>query len=106
MFVGGNLHRGSQWSAGEIGYLRVLNISREHPAIHKHGKLEKALGAAGILKSWRASSQVARTSVKVNRAADIFELAAAGKARAPRVLKWTATELADCGVGLAPNLHP
>ena len=45
IFVGGNLHRGSQWSAGEIGYLRVPNISRENPTVHKYGKLEKLLGA-------------------------------------------------------------
>src|SRR5260370_42429061 len=105
MFVGGNLHRGSQWSAGEIGYLRVLNISREHPAIHKHGKLEKALGAAGILKSWRASSQVARTSVKVNSAADIFDLAAAGKARARTVLNRKENIFCDVSVGLNLNLN-
>jgi glucokinase len=84
----------------------VPNISREHPAIHKHGKLEKALGSAGILKSWRASSQVARTSVKVNRAADIFDLAAAGNARARRVLKQRATILADVVVDLALILNP
>ena len=106
MFVGGTLHRGAQWSAGEIGYLRVPNISREHPAIHKHGKLEKALGSAGILKSWRASSQVERTSVKVNRAAEIFDLAAAGNARARRVLKQRATILADVVVDLALILNP
>ncbi len=106
MFVGGNLHRGSQWSAGEIGYLRVPNISREQPAIHKYGKLEKALGSSGILKSWRASSQAARTSVKVNRAADIFDLAAAGNAQARRVLRQEATILADVVVDLALILNP
>jgi glucokinase len=106
IFVGGNLHRGSQWSAGEIGYLRVPSISREHPAIHKHGKLEKALGSAGILKTWRASSQGPRTSVKVNRAADIFDLAAAGNARARRVLEQRATILADVVMDLALILNP
>jgi len=31
MFVGGTLHRGAQWSAGEIGYLRVPNIRGNIP---------------------------------------------------------------------------
>jgi len=49
---------------------------------------------------------VARTSVKVNRAADIFDLAAAGNARARRVLKQRATILADVVVDLALILNP
>ena len=106
IFVGGNLHRGSQWSAGEIGYLRVPNISREHPTIHKYGKLEKVLGAPGILKSWRASSQGSRTYLKVNRAADVFDLAAAGNAQAKRLLKQRAMILADIVLDLALILNP
>ena len=55
IFVNGSIYRGSQWTAGEIGYLRVPNISREHPTIHNYGKIEKLLGAPGILKSWQAN---------------------------------------------------
>jgi len=106
IFVGGTLHRGSQWSAGEIGYLRVPNISREHPTIHRFGKLEKVLGASGILKSWRASSHGSRTNLKVDRAADVFDLAAAGNAQARRLLEQRATILADVVVDLALILNP
>ena len=106
IFVGGNLHRGSQWSAGEIGYLRVPNISRAHPSVHKYGKLEKVLGSPGILKSWRASSQRSGTSLKVNRAADVFDLAAAGNAQARLLLKQRATILADVVLDLALILNP
>ncbi len=106
IFVGGTLHRGSQWSAGEIGYLRVPNISREHPTIHRYGKLEKVLGASGILKSWRASSHGSRTNLKVHRAADVFDLAAAGNAQARRLLEQRATILADVVVDLALILNP
>jgi glucokinase len=106
IFVGGNLHHGSQWSAGEIGYLRVPNISREHPTIHKYGRLEKVLGAPGIMKSWRASSQKSGTHLNVKRAADVFDLAAAGNAQARRLLKQRATILADIVLDLALVLNP
>jgi glucokinase len=105
IFVGGKLHRGSQWSAGEIGYLRVPNISRERPTIHQYGRLEKLLGARGILKSWRASSGPGRRP-KVSRATDVFDLAAAGNAQAKRLLKHRATILADVVLDLALILNP
>ena len=82
------------------------NISREHPAIHKYGKLEKLLGASGILKGWRASSQASGTRLKVSRAADVFDLAAAGNAQAKRLLKQRATILADIVLDLALILNP
>lgn len=106
IFVGGNIHRGSQWSAGEIGYLRVPNISRGHPTIHKYGNLEKMLSASGILKSWRASGESSRMRPKVNRATDVFDLAAAGNAEAKRLLKQRATILADIILDLALILNP
>jgi glucokinase len=105
IFVAGSLHRGSQWSAGEIGYLRVPNISREHPTVHKYGKLEKLLGAPGILKSWRANPG-SRTRPKASRATDVFDLAAAGNAQAKRLLKQRATILSDIIVDLALILNP
>jgi glucokinase len=105
IFVGGSLHRGSQWSAGEIGYLRVPNISRERPTVHKYGKLEKLLGAPGILKSWRAN-QGSRARPKASHATDVFDLAAAGNAQAKRLLKQRATILSDIIVDLALILNP
>ena len=105
IFVNGHLHRGSQWSAGEIGYLRVPNISREHPAIHRYGRLEKLLGASGILKSWRASKNHGARP-KVIRATDVFDLAAAGNAQARKILKQRASILADVVLDLALILNP
>jgi glucokinase len=43
ILVDGSIYPGSQWSAGEIGYLRVPNISRRNPTIHGYGKLERVL---------------------------------------------------------------
>ncbi len=106
IFVNGSIYRGAQWTAGEIGYLRVPNISREHPSIHNYGKLEKLLGAPGILKSWQANRGRSRAHLKVNCAADVFDLAAAGNAEAKRLLKQRATILADIVLDMALILNP
>jgi glucokinase len=106
IFLGGGIHRGSKWSAGEIGYLRVPAISRERPAIHKYGKLEKALSASGILKSWRGTSQASKIRSRVSHAADVWDLAAVGNAEAKRILKQRAAILADVILDLALILNP
>jgi glucokinase len=106
IFLGGGIHRGSKWSAGEIGYLRVPAISRERPTIHKYGKLEKALSASGILKSWRGTSQASKIRSRVSHAADVWDLAAAGNAEANRILKQRAAILADVILDLALILNP
>jgi glucokinase len=106
IFVNGSIYRGSQWTAGEIGYLRVPSVSREHPAIHKYGKIEKLLGAPGILKSWQSDRQRSRSHPKVKCAADVFDLAAAGNAEAKRLLRQRANLLADIVLDLALVLNP
>jgi glucokinase len=105
VFLNGRIYRGSQWSAGEIGYLRVPDISREHPSIRKYGKLETALSASGILKSWRASGQAMSRS-RVIGVADVWDLAASGNAEAKRLLTQRATILADVILDLALILNP
>jgi glucokinase len=106
IFLDGAIYRGSRWSAGEIGYLRVPHISREHPTTHGYGRLEKVLGAPGILRSWRASGTRSRTRVKVARAVDVFNLAAAGNALAKRILLQRATILSDVILDLSLILNP
>ena len=106
IFVGGKIYRGARWSAGEIGYLRVPSVSRENPTIHGYGRLEKVLGAPGILKSWRTSGRSARARLRVKRATDVFNLAAAGNANARRVLRQKGRILADVVLDLALILNP
>ena len=106
VFLNGSIYRGSQWSAGEIGYLRVPTISREHPAIHQYGKVERALSAPGILKTWRAGGQASKVRSRVNRVADVWDLAGAGNAEAKRILNQRATILADVILDLALILNP
>ncbi|MGC2447047.1 MAG: ROK family transcriptional regulator [Candidatus Sulfotelmatobacter sp.] len=106
VFLNGRIYRGSQWSAGEIGYLRVPDVSREHPSIHKYGKLETALSASGILKSWRASALASSFRSRVTRVSDIWDLAASGNAAAKRILRERGTILADVILDLALILNP
>lgn len=106
IFLGGHIHRGSQWSAGEIGYLRVPAVSRERPAIHAYGELEKMLSGSGILKSWRGSSRSSRIRPRVGRAAEVWDLAAAGNAAAKKILQQRGAILADVILDLALILNP
>jgi glucokinase len=106
IFLDGNIYRGSQWSAGEIGYLRVPHVSRENPTVHGYGRLEKVLGAPGILRSWRASRKRNRPQPKVVNAAEVFDLAAAGNSQAKKILQQRATILSDIILDLALILNP
>lgn len=106
IFLDGAIYRGSRWSAGEIGYLRVPHISREHPTTHGYGRLEKFLGAPGILRSWRATRNGSRIHLRVVRAVDVFNLAAAGNARAKKILLQRASILSDVILDLSLILNP
>ncbi len=106
IFLGGSIRRGSQWSAGEIGYLRVPSISRDHPSIHQYGKLEIALSASIILKTWRSRRNAAKARDRVRRAADVWDLAAAGNPDATKILRQHATILSDVILDLSLILNP
>jgi predicted NBD/HSP70 family sugar kinase len=43
IFLDGKIHHGSQWSAGEIAYLRLPSTSRRQPTIHESGELESVV---------------------------------------------------------------
>jgi glucokinase len=106
IFLDGSIYRGSQWSAGEIGYLRIPHISRDFPKLHGYGRLEKVLGASGITRSWHASRKGGRRSPKVSSATEILDLAAAGNARAKKILLQRAAILSDVILDLALILNP
>jgi glucokinase len=106
IFLDGSIYRGSQWSAGEIGYLRIPHISREFPKLHGYGRLEKVLGAPGILRSWRASRKGSRRSPKASSATEVLDLAAAGNAQAKKILLQRAAILSDVILDLALILNP
>jgi glucokinase len=105
VFLNGQIYRGSRWSAGEIGYLRVPDISREHPTIHQYGKLETVLSGSSVLKRWRFGRQASKVR-QVTRATDVWNLAGSGNAEAMRILRQHATILADVILDLALILNP
>jgi glucokinase len=51
----GQIHHGAQWSAGEIGYLRLPSTSRKRPTLHEFGELETVLTRAGVPVEQRAA---------------------------------------------------
>ncbi len=106
IFIAGKLYHGSRWSAGEIGYLRVPQISRRNPTINEYGQLERFLGASGILKSWGAVKKRARARQPIGNAIQVFDIAVAGNGEARRILKQRARILADIVLDIALILNP
>ncbi|WP_263409782.1 ROK family protein [Terriglobus tenax] len=98
VFLGGQIHHGSAWSAGEIGYLGVPGMAREPMEMRRTGQLERVIGGAGIEAQWQ--SELERTKqgsaeLRALRASQIFELAATGNPQAKAVLQNTARILGD-----------
>jgi glucokinase len=106
IFLGGRIHHGSQWSAGEIAYLRLPSISRRQPTIHEFGELEMVLTSSGILKSWQEETgKAARTGREID-AVGILNLAQAGDPRAEKIVLHRAEIVADIIVDLSLILNP
>ena len=112
IFLGGKIHHGSQWSAGEIAYLRLPSVSRRQPTIHEFGELETVLTSSGILKSWNDKSKSEPRELSVGRtkremdAIGILNLAQAGDARAEKIVRQRAEIVADIIVNLSLILNP
>ena len=106
IFLGGRIHHGSQWSAGEIAYLRLPSISRRQPTIHEFGELEMVLTSSGILKSWHEEiGKTARAGREID-AVGILNLAQAGDTRAEKIVRQRAEIVADIIVNLSLVLNP
>jgi glucokinase len=101
--LGGQIYHGSQWSAGEIGYLRLPNTSRRRPTLHEFGELETVLTSAGILESWNEAKK--NTAEKMD-ALGVLDLAQAGDARAEKIVQHRAGIVADIIVNLSLILNP
>jgi len=106
IFLGGRIHHGSQWSAGEIAYLRLPSISRRQPTIHEFGELEMVLTSSGILKSWQEESGKASRTGREIDAVGILNLAQAGDVRAEKIVRQRAEIVADIIVNLSLILNP
>jgi glucokinase len=108
--LNGQIYHGSQWSAGEIGYLRLPNTSRRRPTLHEFGELETVLSSDGILESWReARKKPARDATQGDESLDakgVLNLAQAGNARAEKIVQHRAGMVADIIVNLSLILNP
>lgn len=108
--LNGQIYHGSQWSAGEIGYLRLPNTSRRRPTLHEFGELETVLSSDGILESWReAGRKPARDATQGDENLDalgVLNLAQAGNARAEKIVQHRAGMVADIIVNLSLILNP
>jgi glucokinase len=106
IFLNGSIYHGSQWLAGEIGSLRVPHVPQQRPTQHSLGKLETILGGSGILKSWRAGNMTTQRQPRVDRAVQVFDLAAEGHSLAKRILTSRAAMLSDIVLNLTLILNP
>src|SRR5277367_5471948 len=104
--LGGQIYHGSQWSAGEIGYLRLPNTSRRRPTLHEFGELETVLTSAGILESWNEAKKNTTGAHEKMDALAVLNLAQAGDARAEKIVQHRAGIVADIVVNLSLILNP
>jgi glucokinase len=108
--LNGKIHHGSQWSAGEIAYLRIPNVSRSYPTLHQFGELETVLGDSGILKSWSESNSRADTARKGHpkkiEVEDVLDLAQAGDPSAVSIIQARAAMVSDIIVNMSLILNP
>ena len=108
--LGGQIYHGSQWSAGEIGYLRLPNTSRRRPTLHEFGELETVLTSAGILESWHEAKKKPNHDAAENEekmdALRVLNLAQAGDARAEKIVQNRASIVADIIVNVSLILNP
>jgi glucokinase len=119
----GELVRGTNWTAGEIGYMYVPGASEEVAAPGAPGSLESTIGGEGVRQQWlRVCREAGMTDVPTVKATEIFEQANANNRLAQIVLDRTARALAygvyniclvlncECvvlggGVGMSPVLR-
>ena len=106
IFLGGKIHHGAQWSAGEIGYLRVPNVSIGRAAIHEFGELEKLLSSGGFERAWKLLNAKGGSRRKPLNAESILDLAAKNQSAASVIVSERAEVLADVILNISLILNP
>jgi glucokinase len=101
--LNGHLYHGSDWAAGEVGYLLVPGEEVSPILMKEPGALEKALGGNAIEERWR---QASRGDGGRLRATEIFELAAHGNASARKLLRSSAQVLANAIINICVLINP
>jgi predicted NBD/HSP70 family sugar kinase len=99
--VGGELFRGANGAAGEIGYLPLAAADPHDRANRRRGALETAIGADGVLATAR------RIGVRsASNAAQVFDAARAGQTEARRAVEIVAEGIALAIAAIVPVLDP
>ncbi len=101
IFINGQLHRGSSWQAGEIGYLQVSGTSGSFTSASRSGQLENTISGKAIEQAWRKAG----AGVGL-RATEILDAAGAGNPIARRILENTALILSHAISNIGLILNP
>jgi glucokinase len=105
--LGGQIYHGSQWSAGEIAYLRLPNTTRKRPTLYEFGELDTLLTSSGILESWHEPGKRPRQDAAEKMdALAVLDLAQAGDSRAEKIVQHRAAIVSDIVVNISLILNP
>jgi len=106
IYVNGELLRGPEWAAGEVGYLVVPGTSEAGVREGMPGALESAIGGEGIKAQWQKETQRMYGEALHNLSAtDIFERATNGDEQAKSVLERSARILANAVYNISVVLN-
>ncbi len=95
IFVNGQLIHGTEWAAGEVGYLIVPGTPETAAKRGKPGSLESVIGGEGVQRQWLHSRNRRRAPLPQELSAtEIFERAQTGDRLAESVLERSARILA------------
>jgi len=100
-----HLYHGSDWAAGEVGYLLLPGEEVSPVLMKESGALEKALGGNAIEGIWRRVNPGHDGTGRL-RATEIFELAARGNTSARKLLRSSAQILANAITNISVLLNP
>lgn len=110
IFLGGRLHHGANWSAGEVGYFGVGGRERDAMRMRETGQLEEAIGGGGIELRWQRAldrGKAKHSSERMDlKATQILDLAAQGDRVAQSVAAKTAELVADAVADIVLLLNP
>lgn len=109
IFVDGHLYRGTDWAAGEIGYLYVPGTAETPLEIRRPGSLEGMIAERGIRREWqRLANGHRRRSLPAGcelTATEILDLAERENRAARAILQRSARILADAITNLCVILN-
>jgi len=89
----GQLHHGTNWSAGELGYLMLPGLPHYALAVDRLGALESAIGGKSIERAWRENAPLKNGNRNV-RATEILQMGEKGDRAARELLHSNAEHLA------------